>query len=163
MKQSKQSADAQKEQLAQHAYHKLIAMMDDRNYTYTPNEEKREVNITIHGNDTIMEFTFRINTDRQLVLLNAPMQFTVAKERRVEMASAIAIANFGMYNGCFDYRISSGEIYFRMAQSFTGSLLGHELFAYMLDSACSMIDTYSARFLMFSKGVIDLDKFIDME
>lgn len=75
----------------------------------------------------------------------------------------MAVANYGLVNGAFDYDISDGEICFRMSQSYRESILGAEVCNYMLLASMHTIDKYNDRFMMLSKGMIDLQKFVELE
>ena len=81
----------------------------------------------------------------------------------MEAAIAVCVANYGLVNGCFDYDLNDGEIRFRMVQSYRDSIIGNEVYNYMLIVGANTVDKYNDRFLMLFKGMLDLEKFVELE
>jgi hypothetical protein len=85
------------------------------------------------------------------------------EDKRVEGAIAVSVANYGLVDGSFDYDISDGEIRYRLTSSYRESILSDDLFEYMIMCAASTVDDYNDRFFMLAKGMIDVEKFVELE
>jgi len=81
----------------------------------------------------------------------------------VEMATAVCVANSGLYLGNFDYILTEGVIFFAIQQSYLNTDLSKELIDLMVAATIDAVDKYNDRFLMLNKGMLTLEKFIEME
>ena len=107
-----------------------------------------------------MEFIVHCDADRQLIRLMSFLPFKISDAKRVEGAIATCHANYLLADGSFDYNLGDGTIIFRMTSSFRESLVGDELFKYMIHVACITVDKYNDQFLMISKGNLSITDFI---
>ena len=64
----------------------------------------------------------------------------------------MSYANNSLVDGSFDYNYLTGHIVFRMTSSYRESLVGKELFEYMLYCSCFTVDEYNDKFLMIAKS-----------
>lgn len=157
-------ADNAKMVKATQVYESICSAMDAHEIKYTRHDDDLVITCGFAGDDLPMDFLFRVNADAEVVSLISPMSFKIAEDKRVDAALAVCIANYGLVNGAFDYDISDGEIRFRMVSSYRGETkLDGEVFFYMLLASNFTVDKYNDRFLMISKGMIDVQKFIEME
>ena len=81
----------------------------------------------------------------------------------MDAALAVAVANFGLVNGTFDYDLSDGEIRFRIVSSFRESILSQALINYMIIIAAGTVDRYNDKFLAISTGTMNINQFIAWE
>ena len=151
------------EKQAQRTYETMCEMFDEMGFKYTPHDDDRVVTCTIHGDDIPMEFTIFVFPQRQMVSFICNMPFTVPEDIRPDMAIAISVANNGLMDGNFDFSIDSGAIRFRLTESFADSILGKEVFRYMISVAASTVDDYNDKFLMMCKGYMSLTQFLEAE
>ena len=107
-----------------------------------------------------MELDIRVDADRMLVMLLSLVPFTIQEDKRLEVAIAVSAINNALVDGCFDYDITSGRMFFRMTNSFIESQLGEDLFSYMLFCSCQTIDEYNDKLLMVSKGMLPIEQFL---
>ncbi|MBQ8959960.1 MAG: YbjN domain-containing protein [Ruminococcus sp.] len=148
---------------AQSVYESICSLCDDLEFVYERHDDELYITLTITGDDIPMRMGLFVRADRDLVRLLSPMPFKVSEDRRAELALAVAYANYGIIDGSFDYDIVDGAITFRMTASYIESILSKELFKYMLFVSSQTIDRYNDKFLMLSKGMITLEKFIESE
>ncbi len=148
---------------ALNVYETICQMFDDLDFKYERHDEDLVISCTVKGEDFPMDILFFVNADREIVQLISPLPFRISEEKRMDAAVAVAVANYGLINGSFDYDLSDGEIRFRATQSFLDSILGKDVFHYMLGASTSTIDKYNDRFFMLNKGMITVDQFIEME
>ena len=141
----------------------LCAALNHNDWKYEKNTEKLRIIVNARGDDLPMEVIISVEADRGVVFLMSRLPVKTPEDKRIDLALAVAAANDGMRWGNFDYDIRDGELYFRMAECFIDSLLGEECLYSMVMTAFSTIDDYNDRFLMLAKGMIDLEKFVEMD
>ena len=156
-------ADEKMTALAARMYAQLCATLDNRNWRYEKDEEKKLVHFRVSGDDLPMNLIVIVDTDRQAVRVLAPLDYKMPEDKRMEGAIATCVASYGMVDGSFDYDLSNGRISFRMTASFRDSILGERLFAYLIDCSCAMVDQYNDKFLALGKGMISINDFINQE
>lgn len=147
-------------QQAQITFDTLCKALDENDWYYTKDEEKLSIECGAQGDDLPMEITVTVDAERMLVILLSHMPFKIPEEKRVELAVAVSIVNSKLIDGNFDYDVRTGHMVFRMTSCFLESLIGTEVFTYMLFCSCRIIDEYNDKFLMFVKGLITIDKFL---
>lgn len=150
-------------QQAKATYDLIIKSLDKMELKYTRHDDDLVISLGMNGDDIPMNLLIMVRAEKQAISLISPMPFKMAEDKRVDGAIAVAVANYGIVNGCFDYDISDGEIRFRVVQSYIDSVLGPEVIRYMIAISVGTVDQYNDRFLMLSKGMIDLQKFIEMD
>lgn len=148
---------------ARAVYEMICEMFDDNELKYTRYDDDLVVNCAARGDDLPMEFLFMVRPDREIVQLLSPMPYKIDEDKRVEVAVAVAVANYGLVNGSFDYDVSDGEIRFRMTQGVMDHMPSKEVFRYMLFAASSSIDQYNDRFFMLNKGMMTVEQFVEKE
>lgn len=156
-------SDEKKITLAREVYKTLCDALTSKGWTFDRVEEKLLVRFDVSGDDIPMRFGMFVDADRQLVRLLSPIGFDMNEDKRMDGAIAVCVASNGMINGSFDYDLNDGSITFRMVQSYKGSMLGKEVFCYMIDCACAMVDRYNDRFFALNKGIMSLSDFIAKE
>ncbi len=145
---------------AQQVYRTLCGALEAREWKFAKDEEKLRVDFGVSGDDMPMNFIIFVDAERQLIRLLSPLPFKMSESKRMEGAIATCAATYGMADGSFDYDISNGVIVFRMTASFRESLIGEDLFQYMISRTCATVDKYNDRFLALDKGMISFEDFI---
>ncbi|MCM1306958.1 MAG: YbjN domain-containing protein [Bacteroides sp.] len=146
---------------AQNVYKALCEMLDEREWHYEKFDEDLTVKCGVQGDDLPMEMLIEVDKTRQLVTLLSFMPFAIPENRRTALAVAVAQANNGMVDGSFDFDYARGKIIFRMTTSYRASLIGKELFAYMLACAGYTIDEYNDKFLTVAKNEMSIDEILE--
>lgn len=148
---------------AKEVYRTLLKMLDAKKFKYERHDEDLLIKSGIRGEDLPVEFVMVVLPKNEVVQFISPMPFNIAEDKRVEAAVAVAIANYGLINGSFDFDLSDGEIRFRLTTSYRDSTLGKDLFEYMMMVGASTVDNYNDKFLMLSKGIITVEQFMEQE
>lgn len=148
---------------AKSVFDTICRMMDKNELRYNKDEEKFIISCVLHGDDIPMDMIFAVRPEAQVVSLLSPMPFKMPEDKRVEGAVATSMASYGLVNGYFDFDMNDGEIRFRMVSSYHESILGEDLFEYMLMVSAHTIDEYNDRFLMLAKGMWNIEQFIEWE
>lgn len=145
---------------AKAAFATLCRALDKHEWHYKKDEDKLFVECGVQGDDLPMKITVKVDADRMLVLLISHMPFVIQEDKRLDVAIAVSAINNALVDGCFDYDVASGRMFFRMTNSFIESKIGEEVFAYMLFCSCKTIDEYNDKFLMLAKGLISMEQFL---
>lgn len=138
--------DATQLQLAQTEYRLLCDLLDSYNWHYDKDDANLTLRVNLRGDDLPIPIRIIIDADRQLAILHSGMVFEVPEDMRNNMAVAVSCANHDLADGIFDYDVESGNIVFRIAASFMESLIGKEVFDYMVAAACHIVDDYNDKF-----------------
>lgn len=146
--------------LAKEAYETLCNTLDEMELKYEKDEDKLIIHFGLAGDDIPMRFIILTDVDRQLIRLMSFMPFKMDETKRVEGALITSYANYKLADGSFDYNLGDGSIIFRMTSSFRESLIGAELFKYMISCAAYSVDKYNDQFFMVSKGMLSVDDFV---
>lgn len=133
------------------------------NFHYETDDDKLLIRMTVHGNDLPQPTFIHVFDDRNVVQIVSPIPGNMPEDKRADAAVAVAVANYGMINGCFDLDMSDGMITFRLAQGFQGVEVSEELVRYMLGLVFFTTDKYNDRFFMLGKGMMSLEQFIEKE
>lgn len=159
------AATEQQLQNAENVFNSICTMLNNINFHYDTSMRDQDhiITCTVNGDDIPMKMFIIVRPEREIVSLLSPMPFNTPEDKRVEMAMAVSIANYGIIDGSFDYDLNDGEIRFRMTASYIESLLGEELFKYMLYVSANTIDRYNDRFLAVAKGTMTLEQFIELD
>lgn len=136
---------------AQAVFKALCDQLDSRGWHYKKDQENLMIECGVQGEDLPMELRVRVDKERKIVSLLSQIPFVVPENRRSALAVAVSAANFMMIDGSFDYNYLTGKIIFRMTSSFLDSLIGKELFGYMISCSCYTIDVFNDKFLLVAK------------
>ena len=148
------------QKLAKTVYKTLCEMLDDRKWHYRKDEENLTISCDVQGDDLPMEIRVVVDAKRQLAIVYSPMSFVVPESRRAAIAVAVSRANYKMVDGSFDYDYVNGKILFRLTSSWRDSLIGKEMFAYMLQCSCATVDNYNDKFLAVAKQDMSVDEVV---
>lgn len=144
-------------------YNTMCTKLDQMGWKYERFEEDFVVKSGVRGDDLPIEFIIVVNPDTQIVRYMSKMPFNIAEEKRIDAAIAVCSANNGLVDGNFDYDVLTGEIVYRMTANFRETILGGDVFEYMVIVASKIVDKYNDRFLMLSKGNISVEQFLAMD
>lgn len=138
----------------------LCQALEHHEWHYEKDEEKLSIECGAQGEDLPMEITIKVDAERMLIMVLSHMPFVIQEDKRLEVAIAVSAINNALVDGCFDYDVASGHMFFRMTNSFLESTVGEEVFSYLLFCSCQTIDEYNDKFLMLAKGMISIEQFL---
>ena len=145
---------------ARETFETICRTLESHDWKYQKDAEKLLIGCSARGEDLPMELTIRVDENRSVVIMFSRMPFVIQEDKRLDLAMAIAAVNNSLVDGCFDYDIGTGNIFFRITNNFVDSTLGEAVFGYMLFCACRTIDDYNDKFLMLSKGTLSVEQFL---
>ena len=147
--------DERKIQQAQATYNTLCEMLDSIGWRYEKDEANFVIRSGVKGDDLPIKFTVRVNPANLVASFISWMPYEVPKDKLIDVALAIHAVNYKMADGSFDFDLSDGSIMFRLTSSFRESILGKELFEYMIMLSTSVVDEYNDKFFAISKGLLN--------
>ena len=141
-------------------YEALCKELDARDGKYERNDEALMIDCGAQGEDLPIPIKIRIRDDRQLVQLVSHIPIEVPENKRIETAAAVSMVNYRLLNGCFEFDIQNGRLFFRMSNSFIGTELSGDVFSYMLFVSLRIIDDFNDKFEALANGTLGLDAFL---
>lgn len=153
-------SDQKKTEQAIEVYNTLCRTLEMNDWHYSKNDEELSIECGAQGDDLPMEIKLKVDTDRMLVLLLSHLPYVVQEDKRLDVAIAVSAVNNMLVDGCFDYDVASGHMFFRMTNSYIESKIGNDVFTYMLYCSCKTIDDYNDKFLMLAKGMISIEQLL---
>ena len=148
---------------AKNTYYTLCTKLDQMGWKYEKFEENLVVKSGVRGDDLPIEFIIVVNSDTQIVRFMSKLPYNIPEDKRVDVAIASCAANNGLVDGNFDYDVLTGEIVFRLTANFRDSILGGDIFEYMVIVGSKIVDKYNDRLLMLSKGMLSIKQFLSEE
>lgn len=145
---------------AQEAYETLCTTLDNIGWHYERMDDDLKIMFGVGGDDLPMAFLILVDADRQLIRLLSLLPFQMSDEKRIDGAIATSAINYAIADGSFDFDIETGRILFRMTSSFRESLIGEELFKYMVSVACLTVDRYNDKLCAINDGELSIEDFI---
>ena len=153
-------ADEKQLKQARATFRALCEMLDEKDWHYQKDAEKLLISCSARGDDLPIDIRIEVDAERQLIVLLSQLPFVAPENRRAAMAVAVSAANCGMIDGSFDYNYLGGEIIFRMTSSFRDSLIGKDVFEYIVGCSCYTVDEYNDKFLMVAKNNMNSEEIL---
>ena len=144
-------------------YNKMIEAFVAKDVPFDRFDDDLVIKSQYKGQDFPIDFIFSVDPQKECVTFLSDSFAEFPDDKLKDAAFATAVANFGMAFGHFDLNLSEGNVYYVMSTSYIDSTLGEQFFFFMLATALSTADRYNDRFFMLAKGMIDLQKFIELE
>ncbi len=145
---------------ARAAFATLCQALDKKEWRYKKDEETMTIECGARGDDLSMDLTIKVDAERMLVLLFSHLPFVVQEDKRLDVAVGISAINNRLVDGCFDYNLVKGHIFFRMTNSILESKLSEEVFTYLLFCSCKTIDDFNEKLMMLARGIITIEQFL---
>lgn len=154
--------DEMKLRRAKEVFAQACRGLDARKWHYDKDEEELMIQCAVQSDDLPIDLKIHVDASRYLLLLLSHIPFVTPENKRLELAIAVSIVNNRLIDGCFDYDVKSGHMFFRMTNSYLESQLGDEVLSYMIMCSAGTIDKYNDRFMLLAKNIISLEKFMEM-
>lgn len=145
---------------AKTTYETLCKALDHNDFHYKKDEENLIIELVAQGEDLPIEIRVAVEQQPMLIVLTSHLPVVIPEDKRLDTAVAISVINYNLVDGSFDFDIKSGHLFFRMSNSFRESLVGEDLFMYMVLVSCKTIDDFNDKLLMLSKGMMTLEQFV---
>lgn len=120
----------------------LLAALDEREWTYTVNEELSLVTFGVGGEHSAYNCAIFADDDTRLVTMIAQSPMRVPHEERLSACELLMRANHGLMFGSFDLDFSDGEVRYKVAVDVEGGTLGVEAVHSMITVALDMYELW---------------------
>ncbi len=148
---------------AETVYNTLCEALDGMDIKYDKNESNLAVSVASKTDDLDLELRFFVDSKRHVVSLFSRIPVTVPEDKKIDLTIATNLVNKKIINGCFDFDITKESVIFRLTNTYVGyKTISSELFDYMLRVSYLTVDEYNDKFFALAKGLMDLEKFIEM-
>ena len=146
---------------AQRVFDTLCSMLDGINWKYSADNEKLIVKTSAIGEDLPINIAAFVDANRNIMYTKSKLPVKVPEDKIVEACIALHEANYSMLNGCFEYDIAGGNIYFKILVPFAGCLISEEVCHYMIMLTCQMVDKFNDKLEDLVNGKMTLQKFVE--
>lgn len=146
---------------ADEVYDILVSELDSREWHYDEDREKRTIRFSVSGKQMTVAYDFKIDADRQLILLNSLLPFDIKEGKSGDFMLAVCRTNSSLPDGRFRLYLENDAVSFDMTCSYIESLIGEELFEYLINYTLFIVDRYGPRLKDLNDDVIDVQKYID--
>ena len=153
-------ADVKELAQAKSVYAAFCHALDNQDWRYKKNDEELTISCGARGEDLPIDLDIKVDAERMLIMVLSHIPFVVQEDKRLDVAIAVSAINNVLVDGCFDYNITNGHMFFRMTNSFIESQLGEDLFKYLVYCSCQTIDEYNDKLLMLAKGMLSIEQFL---
>ena len=143
-------------------FYDICEMLDKNEWTYKKNVEELRIEFGAQGEDLPIELVIWVDADRQLVKVFSHLPYVISEKKRIEVAIAVSVINNTMVDGCVDFDLSTGHLFFRITNSYRDSDISQAVYEYLVYCACQTIDNFNDKLLMLSKGAISVEQFIEL-
>jgi len=140
-------------------YDQICSVLDEHGLNYERIDELYGVRYGVGGGELPKSFILYAEENRLNVVSRLP--FTIPDEKSMAGAIAVAAVNNRLGDGCFEYNIATGELFFRLSYNVGNSVLGETIFYHMIRYSNDVVEQYDDSFLMFAKGKIELSAFLE--
>ena len=148
---------------AREVYSLIINTLNAKGWNFDRDDENMVIRTGVAGDDLPINFVIIVNERNGVMQFLSSLPIHMPEDMRVDGAIAVAIANYGMVDGSFDYDINDGEIRFRLTTAFRDGTLGTDNVEYLIGVGAGMVEKYNDRFFMLAKGMISIEQFIEMD
>ncbi len=148
---------------AKAVYEVFCNALKEDDWSFEPMDDQLSLSLGVKGKNLNIDLGIIVNEKRQTVTVGYALPFEVIEDRRMEMAIAVCMANSKVACGLFDYDISDGTILFRLVHCFNDCPFTKDLARTLIGKACSSVDHYYDRLRALGTGVIDLERFLELE
>lgn len=128
---------------ANRVYESLLNIVRKNKYDFDDDEEIMTVNFDVQDGDSLIAFIITVDTERQLIRLYSPLDIQIDENNRFGACVSICKYSCELNRGSFDYDLYSGSIEFRMATSFSGSLISDSQIEDMISYTCKVVEEYT--------------------
>lgn len=153
-------ADERKMMRAREVYRTMCECLDKLDWKYDKVEDKLQILSGAGGEDMPISFRIDVDAERSLISLLSYLDIEIPEDLRIDMSLVVSVANNNMVHGSFDYDVSSGNLLFRMVCPYHESLIGGDVFEYMVYVACRTVDDYNHKFAAFASGEMSFEEFL---
>ena len=144
---------------AENMLNSFCAALDDAGCKYQADREALSIRISFKGDDFDLAYNIRFDEERQIIRFRSDMPFGVKPTEKADVALAVCHANYLLSVGNFDYNYMTGDITFRMTESFRSSLISMTACLFMLSLALDIVEKFNDKFFLVATDQMSVEQF----
>ncbi len=148
-------------ELAQELYETMCNFMDKKGFTYDKVEKDLMVVTGGKGEDLPILLSMQVNKDINQIMAMSIMPFNVKSECLVQMATAIAYANYECSMGQF-VLLNDNKIVFTLSTAYNDCIIGEEMFQYLFHATVTIVDKFNDKFIIVANEKLSLEQIKDL-
>ncbi len=138
--------------------------LEEMNIRYRKAEDiNYKVVFNVPSKDIPIRVVIIVDVANEQVALSSRVPINITTDKYFEMALAVNAANLDGKYGCFALNCESGNLIFRMSNTYKDSTISTEVYKYMIDYARETVDLYNDKFLKVARDLISLREFLKEE
>ena len=148
---------------AREMYELVLSVIKRKKWEVEERPDDLELVLNMDGEDLPISMNIRIKERLEAISIFCNLPFEMSEENRMSVAAAINFINGTIPEGNFDFSLKTGDVGFRYTALYSeGSIISDKLVEKMLDGTVSALNHYTAMIFALSKGMIDLEKFLEV-
>lgn len=156
--------DERKNQISRSVYETLCAVLEREELRFDRYDDEMRTSLRFSGGENLpLRVVISVRPRTMVIKYKVFLEFSVPENKRVEMATAVCVASYGLQIGAFEFDISDGELGYRLAMPFGEKPVDEDQIIRMLWMATGTTNGYSDKMFMLSKGLMTLSDFIEKE
>lgn len=148
---------------AEEIYGQILDVIKRRKWEVDERPDDLELALNMEGEDLPISMNIRIKERLEAISIFCNLPFEMVEENRMAVAAAINFVNGNLKEGNFDFNLKTGDVGFRHTALYSeGSIISDHLIEHMLDVTVEALNRYTAMIFALSKGMISLEKFLEV-
>lgn len=146
---------------ADEVYDILISELDSKKWNYKEDRKNRSVSFNVNGDLLPVAYNIIIDAERQLIKLRSVLPFDVKDDEAYALIFAVCRTNCCLTDGRFKLILENRTVLFDMTCSYIDSLIGEEVFDFLIFYTFIVVNKYNSRLRDLNEGTIDIQKYIE--
>lgn len=142
---------------------KMTAALDEMGWKYDKDEAHGVVRSGVNIGDYYVNLVMVVKERNDVIQLLAKLPFSAGEDYQVDTVMALAVANYGLIDGSFDFDFNGRNIFFRLSACVKDCEMGGGLIKYIITTAASTVEHYISKFADIACGKLALETFMDEE
>lgn len=157
-------SEDQKSIKANEVFNGICTALDEMNIRYVKKtDDVLGVDFGVPSHDIPIRIVITLDIENEHIMLFSCLPINIPTDKYFEMSVAVNAANCTIVNGSFDFDCNNGSLFFKMTNSYKNSVLGTELYKYMVNVAMETVDSYNDEFLKIARDLITLREFLNQQ
>lgn len=143
------------------AYQSLKNYLNKNDLHYTEDQEdNKAIYISFDTKDFPIQNRIVITESPNTLVLYSYFTFEVEEEKRLEAAMGVAMVNYALSAGCFDFDVTNGKMVFRIQTCYSqDGRIEDDFISYLIINANHIVDYFNDKLFFLVSGKTSLDDF----
>lgn len=146
---------------AKQTYLVVKEWLDDQELRYDADDEKMVIELEIGSDDLPVHFKISVNEESERLSCMSHLTFKVKKDYRAVAAACLAMINYDLSLGAFDYDFTDGDLWYRLVTPFHGSVISTDLVDQLIRTVYHTVDEFNDKLFLVGIGQMNLEQFME--